>query len=81
MAKIGYNTLVQNLRKDMQDLINKQLQSGIEPTVMKTVLDMFNFLLIDTINQKVREEATSLINQKMREKANSLKEDQESKSE
>lgn len=48
---------------------------------MKTVLDMFNFLLIDTINQKVREEANSLINQKMREKANSLKEDQESKSE
>lgn len=57
MAYIGYNTTGQTFRTELQNLLNKYLQKGLEPSTVKTTMELFVLLLDNQVNAKIKEEA------------------------
>lgn len=67
MAYIGYNTTGQTFRTELQNLLNKYLQKGLEPNTVKTTMELFVLLLDNQVNAKIKEEAEAYMKQKVAE--------------
>lgn len=53
MAKLGYSTMTMNLRDEIQDVINKYLNAGIDPTTIKLAIDLFSSLLDKLVAERI----------------------------